>query len=71
MKAGTEKNELHQVSDCESVCRLPPETPLQAAQMMRDKIVRRLSRPRARALEMAYPAVRDDKTFRPISLAAR
>lgn len=40
-----------QVSDCESVPP-PPQTPLRAAQMMRDKIVRRLSRPRARALEM-------------------
>lgn len=41
-----------------------------AAKLMRDATVRRLRRPQACALETVYPGVWDDKTFRPIWLAA-
>lgn len=60
-----------QVSDCESVS--PPPTPDSSASGADDERqdceeVKSTSGSRSGD---AYPAVRDDKTFRPISLAAR
>lgn len=69
MKAGTEKNELH-LSFWLWISISPTPSTSQAAQMMRDKIVTRLSRPQSHALELAYPRLQDDKTFMPVSLAA-
>lgn len=59
-----------QVSDCESVSPPPPDSSASGTDDERQDCEEVKSTSGSRSGD-AYPAVRDDKTFRPISLAAR